>query len=154
MTQRCCRMHRRGWTRVPGTARAPGSPPHTERTGVPPTPGGAAAHTVDGNIGEPGPPTPTSRRATPPSTMWTAAGAISAAQIGTRASDDRNQTRSEIRILPKSLATTIREPVPSTLLALLAMGKSKCRYGRTALNLSHVSLPRPPPALLNPTRTE
>ena len=95
MMPRACFMHRRGWMRAPGTARAAGSPPHTERAGGPPTRGGAAAHNVDGNMGEPVPPATTSRRATPPSTLWTAAGAISAAQMATRAPDDRNKTGSD-----------------------------------------------------------
>ena len=46
-----------------------------------------------------------------PSTMWTAAYAISAAQIGTRVSDDRNKPASEIRMPrgePTSLIATKR----------------------------------------------
>jgi hypothetical protein len=122
-----------------------------------PTRVGAAAHNVDGNTATPLLPATTSRRATPPSTLWTAACALSAAQIGTRVSDDRNNTGSEIWIprgAPTSLATTQRKPVQSTLLALLAMGKCNCRCSRRVLDVRHATLPRPPPALPNALRTE
>ena len=122
-----------------------------------PTRGGAAAHNVDGDTATPLHPATTSRRATPPSTVWTAACAISAAQIGTRVSDDRHQTGSEIRIpsgAPTSLATTQREPVQSTLPELPAIGKSNHRWWGRVLDVRHASLPRPPPALLNAPRPE
>ena len=121
-----------------------------------PTRVGAAVHNVDGDTAKPLHPATTSRRATPPSTLWTAACAISAAQIGTRVSDDGNKPGSEIRIprgAPTPLATTQREPVQSTLLALLAIGKCNCRWSRRVLDLRHATLPRPPPALLNAPRT-
>jgi len=122
-----------------------------------PTRGGAAAHNVDGDTATPLHPAPTSRRATPPSTLWTAAGAISAAPLGTRVSDDRHQTGSQIRIpsgAPTSLATTPREPVQSTLLALPAIGKSNHRWWGRVLDVRPARLPRPPPALLNAPRPE
>jgi hypothetical protein len=121
-----------------------------------PTRVGAAVHNVDGDTATPLHPATTSRRATPPSTLWTAACAISAAPLGTRVSDDRHQTGSEIRIPsgPPTCATTQREPVQSTLLALLAMGKCNCRWSRPVLDVRHATLPRPPPALLNAPRTE
>jgi len=120
-----------------------------------PTRVGAAAHNVDGDMATPLLPATTSRRAPPPSTLWTAACAISAAQIGTRVSDNRNTTESEIRIprgAPMSLATTQREPVQSR--ALLVMRKCNCRSSRTVLDARHATLPRPPPALLNAPKTE
>jgi len=122
-----------------------------------PTRVGAAAHNVDGDTATPLLPATTSPRATPPSTLWTAACAISAAQIGTRVSDDRTKPGSEIRIprgAPTSPATTQREPVQSTLRALLAMGQCNCRWPPRVLDVSHATLPRPPPALLNALRTE
>ena len=131
--------------------------PHSPCRPLTPTRGGAAAHNVDGDTATPLHPATTSRRATPPSTLWTAACAISAAQIGTRVSDDRHQTGSEIRIpsgAPTSLATTQREPVQSTLLALPAIGKSNHRWWGRVLDVRHASLPRPPPALLNAPRPE
>ena len=171
MTQRFCRMHRRVWTHAPGTGRAAGSPPHTERAGVPTTRARAAAHNVHGDMGEPVTPVTTSRRTTPPSTMWTAAGALSAAPIAPRASDDRNKPGSQIRIPrgdPTSLTATKREPVhPPTYFGeeaikevgeqegyeLLAMGKCNCRWWRRVPPVRHTTLPRPPPALLNTPRT-
>ena len=88
---------------------------------------GAAAHNVDGDLGEPLPPATTSRGATPPSTMWTAACAISVAQIATRVSDDRNKTGEAI--------TEAAEQEGYGLLALLAMGKCNCRWWGNVLDV-------------------
>src|ERR1043166_838398 len=62
--------------------------PSCRTQGVSPTLGGAAAHNVDGDTATSRPVTPMWRPTSPPSTMWTAACAIFAAQIGTRDSDD------------------------------------------------------------------
>lgn len=60
----------------------------------------------------------------------------------------------DCRRMGSTPATTQREAVQSTLLALRAMEKCNCCGSPRVLDLRHATVSRPPPALLNAPRTE
>ena len=173
MTQRCGRLHRRVWThasdvqrrrcrQADALPRAP-TPRLPLRPRVPP---------VDRSLPRAGEQLPTlwtgtqppryslpSRRVGPPRRPQCGQQLVPYPQprlVRAFQTIELNQ-ESESRIprgAPTSLATTQPEPVQSTLLTLLAMGKCHCRWSRSVLDARHATLPRPPPALFKALRTE